>query len=234
MKAFILAAGYGRRLKPITDIVPKPLVSVWGKPVISHIIENLIDFGIKEFVLNLHHLGYIIEEYLSLKYKKINFFYSKEDILLDTGGGLKKASIFLKDGDFLMHNGDILTKFDFYEMISYHMSLKNDITLAILDRDSSRKLCFDKDMCLCGWLNKEKKIGRGVIENVNMFSFAGVHIISPVVFDYMPKDEVFGVFDFYMSLIGKLKIKGFLIKPIYWYDIGSIEKLNNIRKNPLF
>lgn len=234
MKAFILAAGYGTRLRPLTDKIPKPLVSVWGKPVISYIIESLIEFGINDFVLNLHHLGDLIEEYLALKYKGVKFFYSREEKILDTGGGLKRALRFLKDDEFIMHNGDILAKFNFSEIVNYHKSFKNVVTIPLLERESSRKLCFDEDMCLCGWINREKNLYKGRIENVKMFSFAGFHVINPVIAEFMPEEDVFGIFDFYLSVSEKIKIRGFLIKPDYWYDIGSIDKLISIRKNPLF
>ncbi len=234
MKAFILAAGYGKRLQPLTLTLPKPLVSVWGKPAISHVIDRLYLEGINEFVVNLFYLGEKIERYLCYIYPHIKLYFSKEDKLLDSGGGVKRASFFLKDSHFIIHNSDIITSFDIRRMLEYHFKTKSDITLAVSDRQSSRKLCFDKDMNLCGWINEEKKITMGKTEGSIRLSFVGVHIASPKIFDFMPDDDVFGIFDFYINNIGRLKIVGYNIHPDYWYDIGDIEKLEVIRKESRF
>lgn len=234
MKAFILAAGYGTRLRPLTLKMPKPLISVWGKPVIAHAIDNLMRVGIDGFVINLHYFGDKIKRYISLNYPDMVFNYSIEEKILDTGGGLKKASVFLKDSDFVVHNGDIVTSIDFNSIIYFHKKNLNDVTVVVMERETSRKLCFDENMRLCGWVNEDKKITKGDTQTVMRYAFCGIHIISPSVFSFMPSEDVFGIFDFYMSNLDKLKITGFVVKPRYWYDVGDILKLTEIRKEPKF
>lgn len=230
MKAFILAAGYGKRLKPLTLKIPKPLVSVWAKPLIEHVIIKIKRYKIKEVGINLFHLGKKIEDFINSKDFGINFKFFYEEKLLDSGGAIKNAKDFLKDGDFLLHNSDILSEFDLNPIINFHSKNKNDVTIAIMKRETSRLLCFSNDMLLSGWVNEEKNISCGTINN-NTFAYTGIQVISPRIFDFMPDNDVFGIFDFYLSNIEKLKISGFLVTPHYWFDVGSIEKLNHIRVN---
>lgn len=231
MKAFILAAGYGTRLRPLTYRLPKPLICVWGKPVIAHIIDRLVEFGIDEFVLNLHHLADKIKRYLEINYPTLRFIYSFEESILDTGGGLKKASSFLND-EFILHNGDIITDVDFNAVVSFHKKNKNDVTVVIMERDTPRKLCFDDDMRLRGWINEESRVFKGDVDGKRRYAFCGIHIINPSIFRFMPFKEVFGIFEFYIANLDKIKISGVLVKPRYWYDIGDISKLTQIRQNP--
>ncbi len=231
MKAFILCAGYGTRLKPLTEKIPKPLVSIWGKPVLEHIILRLKKTGIKEFVINLHHLGDMIKRFIDEKESGLNFYFSYEPEILDTGGALKKAQSYLSDTDFVLHNGDIISDINIMEMIEFHKNSKNDVTLGIMQRESSRKLSFDENMLLSGWVNTENNIKDGKIFEKNLFSFSGIHIISPSIFKFMPTDDKFGIFDFYLKNLENLKISGFEVNYSYWYDIGDLDKLEKIRSD---
>ena len=234
MKSFILAAGYGTRLKPITNNLPKALVSVWGKPAISHVVDKLVKVGIREFVVNLHHLGDKIKRYLSVSYPDLKFIYSFENEILGTGGGLKKVSSFLMDDDFVIHNCDIITDMDLQRAISYHKKESNDVTLLVMERSTPRKLCFDDDMRLTGWVNEDKNLFKGDIKGSKRYAFCGIHIVNPSVFEFMPSDDVFEIFDFYIANSERIKISAILMEPRYWYDIGDLTKLNEIRRSPQF
>ncbi|MEF3279419.1 MAG: nucleotidyltransferase family protein [Elusimicrobiota bacterium] len=230
MKSLILCAGYGTRLRPLTYKIPKPLVSVWGYPIIEQIIRKINKYGISEFAINLHHLGDKIERFLVHKRLPISFHFLYENPILDTGGAVKNARDVLSKTDFIIHNGDILTDFDLDRMMDFHLKEKNDITLAVMERNGSRKLAFEDDMRLCGWTNLEKQIFAGEVTGKKLFSFAGVHIVSPKIFKYMPDEDIFGIFDFYIKNINNLKIQGYPINVKYWFDIGSRDKLLEIRK----
>jgi NDP-sugar pyrophosphorylase family protein len=230
MKGFILAAGYGNRLRPLTDSIPKPLVSVWGRPMIENVILKLEGYGINKIGINLFHLGDKIENFIRTKKfnSEFKFFYEKR--LLDTGGAIKNAKNFLIDDDFIVHNSDILTDFDLSSLVDFHLENGNDVTLAVMERESYRKLAFNSDMSFSAWTNLNKNISNGDISGKRLLSFTGIHIASPHIFDFIPEDDVFGIFDFYIKNVKNLKIFGYEVLPDYWFDIGSIEKLNEVRE----
>src|SRR5919108_2651193 len=132
MRAMVLAAGQGQRLRPITDRVPKPLVSVAGRPMIEYPLRLLRHYGIREVVINLHHLGDQVEGYLrDGKRLGLKIFYSKENELLGTGGGLFKAKSFLSDGTFLVINTDVIIDLSIEEVLAYHAEKKATATLVL-------------------------------------------------------------------------------------------------------
>ena len=153
MKALIFAAGKGTRLRPFTDHHPKALAKVNGVSLLERNIRYLKSFGIQDFVINIHHFGDQIVDFL----KKNNNFGCHIEIsdetgeLLETGGGLIFARKFLDHGeDFLIMNADILTNININTLVEYHKKIKDFATLAVSDRESSRKLLFNDDMVLRG------------------------------------------------------------------------------------
>lgn len=157
MKALIFAAGKGTRLKPFTDQHPKALAKVNGIPLLERNIKYLQSFGINDFVINIHHFGNQILDFL----KENNYFDANIEIsdetneLLETGGGMMFARPFLeKESHFLVMNADILTNLDITKFVDFHLSSNRMVTLAVSDRKSSRKLLFDQNKILCGWTNK--------------------------------------------------------------------------------
>src|SRR6266576_6251566 len=155
MKAMILAAGRGTRLRPLTDDRPKALVEIAGRTLLEITLSRLRAFGVREVIINAHYRGEMIVEYL----KKNNNFgmgieISREEILLDTGGGLKKAAyFFLADSaeqPFIVHNVDVISTVDLGKMVRSHTESHALATLAVQDREASRYLLFDQDLQLCG------------------------------------------------------------------------------------
>lgn len=166
MQAMIFAAGLGTRLRPLTDKMPKALVEVDGKPLIEHVIEKLCKSGFTSIVVNVHHFSNQIIDYLNAHHFGVDIRISDEtDKLLDTGGGLRKASyLFNPDEQVLIHNVDILSNADlrtFYEqgplMTNYATGgkMKAAATLLVSWRKTKRYLLFDADMRLVGWTNIE-------------------------------------------------------------------------------
>ena len=187
MKALIFAAGKGTRLKPFTDNHPKALAVVNEVPLLERNIMYLKSFGINDFVINIYHFGDQIAEFL----KKNNNFNSnielsdEKDELLETGGGLVFARKFLDHGeDFLIMNADILTDLDLNYFVEYHQEKKDFATLAVSDRKSSRKLLFNPEMILKGWLNVESGEQRLAEFNKGFkpLAFSGIHCINPEIF----------------------------------------------------
>ncbi|MEA4809211.1 sugar phosphate nucleotidyltransferase, partial [Macellibacteroides fermentans] len=157
MKAMIFAAGTGSRLKPYTDHIPKALIPIDGKPMLEHIILKLKAAGFTEIIINVHHLGEQIIEFLAGKDNfGITIHISDErDYLLDTGGGIKHAAQFLQgDEPFLVHNVDIISNVDLKALYQHHLDTNPLATLLVSKRDTSRYLLFNKENKLSGWRNK--------------------------------------------------------------------------------
>src|ERR1700686_1289735 len=230
MKAMILAAGLGTRLRPLTDDRPKALVEVAGHTLLEITLRRLRQFGIREAIVNVHHFAEMIVGYLK---KNDNFGMrieiSREDVLLDTGGGLKKAAwFFLKDSShsdepFILHNVDVLSTIDLERMVQSHRENQALATLAVQERETSRYLLFDAQNQLCGrraGRDREPEIVRSC-EQTTALAFSGVHVISPRLLTRMTEDGVFSIIDSYLRFAGaEEKIVAFRADEYYWRDLG--------------
>ncbi|VXC28869.1 MULTISPECIES: nucleotidyltransferase family protein [Chryseobacterium] len=234
MKALIFAAGKGTRLKPFTDYHPKALAKVNGVPLLERNIKYLKGFGITDFVINIHHFGDQIVTFLK---KNDNFgckieISDESDELLETGGGLIFAKEFLNHGeDFLIMNADILTKINIDDFVSYHKEIKDFATLAVSDRESSRKLLFNDDLVLRGWLNVQTGEQRLAEFNKGFrpLAFSGVHCINPIIFDKIKRKGKFSVMEEYLDLMQTEKIHGFVHDSIL-VDVGRPESVIEAEK----
>lgn len=230
MKAMIFAAGKGTRLKPITNTIPKALVKVNGIPMLQRVIQKLIQSGVDEIILNVHHFADQIIEFLKENDHfgiRIEISHEKDE-LLDTGGGLKKASWFFKDNKpFILHNVDILSDIDLAKMLEYHQQKKALATLAVRERKSSRYFLFNHDNQLCGWQNvKTGEIINHYPSNTkNKFAFSGIHIINPEIFNYWPRLTKFSIVKTYLNLSQNHPIVAFRHNQDYWFDIGKPDNL---------
>jgi len=236
MKAFILAAGLGTRLRPVTDSIPKALVVLNGNPMLKIIIERLIKSGFDRIIINVHHFaGQIIEYVESMNRFGIEIAFSDETgALLDTGGGLKKASWFLDGTEpFLVHNVDILTNLDLLLLYNHHLGSGSIATLAVQERKSSRYFLFDKEKNLCGWKNEETgivKITRDPAGDLKKLAFSGIHAAAPAIFKLMPDAERFSLVDFYLSVASLNRITYLEHSESFFLDLGINENLAEAEK----
>ncbi|MDR0658078.1 MAG: nucleotidyltransferase family protein [Mediterranea sp.] len=235
MKALIFAAGLGTRLKPLTDKIPKALIPVDGKPMLEHVILKLKASGFDGIVVNIHHEGQQIIDYLESRDNfGIRIYISDErDYLLDTGGGIKHARRYL-DGDepFLTHNADILSDVDLKRLYRHHLENPTSLaTLLVSQRDSSRCLLFDKENRLCGWRNRETGEVKSPYPDVDPslysgYAFSGIHVISPEIFKRMDEwTGKFSIIDFYLAICAKTTIRAYLPDNLQLLDIGKPETL---------
>lgn len=235
MKAMVLAAGLGTRLRPLTDNRPKALVELNARTLLEITLTRLKAFGIREAIVNVHHFADLVVEYLKLtKSFGMRIEVSREDMLLDTGGGLKKAAWFFsedgKDADepFLLHNVDVVSTIDFGRMVEFHRKNAALATLAVQDRQTSRYLLFDEQLALCG-----RRAGRDAKDEIVRVSskllplaFSGIHVISPRLLRLMTEEGVFSIIDVYLRLAAAgEKIVGFRADEYYWRDLGKPEDL---------
>lgn len=231
----IFAAGLGTRLKPLTDHMPKALVPVAGKPMLEHVIGKLKASGVDEIVINVHHFAEQIIEFLKKNHDfGIKIWISDEtEMLLDTGGGIKKASSFFSGNEpFLVHNVDILSNTDLKSLYAYHSESGNDATLLVSPRKTVRYILFDGKDRLCGWVNKDtlQTKPEGFVYQPAIqkeYAFSGIHVISPTLFNYMGENwsGKFSIMDFYLQTCRKARIGGYAKEDLQLIDIGKPETL---------
>lgn len=241
MKAVIFAAGLGTRLAPLTDSMPKALVTVGGVPALERVIRKVADAGITDIIVNVHHFPDMIRNFLKSKDNfGLNIRISDEsDLLLDTGGGiLKVIKEFSIDEPVLLHNADILADFPLRDMIDEFNCCSADALLLAWDRKSSRRLLFDSGGLMKGW--KNMSTGEVRPEGCNAadlipLAFGGMHIVSPTIFkaleDYSKKaGKVFSITPFYIENCGGYRFKRFApFNEFHWWDIGRPETLKEAR-----
>lgn len=233
MKAMILAAGLGTRLKPWTDHHPKALAVVNGKSLLQRNIEYLQQFGITEVLVNVHHFADQIIEAV----QKNNGWGSKitisdeTDEVLETGGGLKKAAWYFEGtSSFVLMNVDILTSLDMHAMLQAHTSNKPLATLAISERTTSRYFLFDGQQQLKGWRNvvtgEEKPVDISKkIADLKQMAFSGIHIIDPSLLTLMERSGKFSMVDVYLDLCDKHSILGYDHTGAVLVDVGKPESI---------
>jgi len=236
MRAMILAAGLGTRLKPITDSTPKALIKIKDHTLLELQIKKLKAKGFDQIIINVHHFADKVKDYL----KQNNFFDCSIEIsdesekLLDTGGGLKKASNFFSNGKpFLVYNVDILSNIDLNKLMEFHLPSKSIATLAVQKRESSRKFLFDKSNTLCGWMNEksgEKIITRDDQSEFFPYSFSGIQVIDPKIFKYFPDKDVFSLVELYLTAAKREKIIGYVHSEDEWIDLGKMENLSEAER----
>jgi len=239
MKAMILAAGLGTRLRPLTDNKPKALVELGGRTLLEITLERLRSFGVSEVIVNVHHFADLVVEYLRANANfGLRIEVSREDLLLDTGGGLKRAAWFFLEGQsdepFLLHNVDIVSAINLEEMAEAHKNSAALATLAVQERSSSRQLLFDRQGRLCGrraGREAADEIARSA-ENPEPLAFAGIHVISPRLLKKMTEDGVFSIIGTYLQLAREGEaIRAFRADQYYWLDLGKPEDLRQAEQD---
>jgi NDP-sugar pyrophosphorylase family protein len=233
MKAMILAAGLGTRLRPLTDDRPKALVEVAGRTLLEIALTRLRAFGVREVIVNAHHYAEMIVEYLKARDNfGMRIEVSREEELLDTGGGLKKAAPFFLSGNsqepFILHNVDVISTIDLGRMVRFHADHAGLATLAVQERESSRYLLFDEQGQLCGRRaghDGETEWARPAAEP-QALAFSGIHVISPGIFAKMEEEGAFSIIPAYLHLAAQgEKIIAFRADGCYWRDLGRPESV---------
>ncbi len=233
MNAMILAAGLGTRLKPYTNNKPKALVEINGQPLLHWAIQSLIRQGFERLVVNVHHFGDQVIGYL----KKVNqpnveiLISDERQLLLNTGGGIKKAMDIFDNEPFLIHNTDILTNLDVAALYRHHIKNNSLATLAVRHRESSRYLLFDKYGNLCGWRNAKTGALKKCqpVAPAEELAFSGIHVIDPRLRWYMPDEMVFSIIDVYLTAGRYEKISSFDHSSSFWMDVGRVADLEKAR-----
>ena len=223
----IFAAGLGTRLRPLTNDIPKALVPYKGKPLLQLVIENISSYGFDEIIVNVHHFAPKVVDFL----EKNDFFgkniiiSDETDLLRDTGGGLFYAKKYFKYEPFLVHNVDILSSLNLKKLYNNHLKNNSIATLAVQNRESSRRLYFNDNNELCKWKNEltgEEKPARNCQNSPKPYAFSGIQVISPKFFNYM-QSGVYSIIETYLLAAKTEKITFFDHSGEDWADMGRPE-----------
>ena len=217
MQAFILGAGLGTRLAPLTHILPKPLMPVFQKPLIQHTMDHYIRCGVSEFMVNISCLPLMWERaFPEPTYRGCPVCFSEEESPMDSGGGVKKIMPWVKPGEpLLVHNGDILTDIPVADLLAEHKRRGNMVTLALRSVDGKRNVGFDEET---GAIT-DMRHALGV--NPGTHQFAGVYLMEPEVAELFPEDDVFSIVPVWLELIKQGKVGGVVFDWANWHEIGS-------------
>ena len=241
MRAMVLAAGLGTRLRPLTNDRPKALVEIGGRTLLELTLTRLASFGVREVIINVHHFADLVIQYLKANSNfGLQVEISREELLLDTGGGLKKASwFFLQDPNrldepFILHNVDVVSTIDFQRLLHFHNEHRALATLAVQERESSRYLLFDEQGELCGrriGRDQEPELVRSA-PSLQALAFSGIHVISPWLLKNMTEEGVFSIIATYLRLAGQgEKILAFRADEYYWRDLGKLDDLRQAEQD---
>lgn len=240
MKAMVLAAGIGSRLRPLTDRMPKALIPVAGVPLLEHVLRRLHAAGVRDVVVNTHHHAAVLEAYMRARSTSdgLRIALSPEPELLGTGGGLLNAAWFFDDGaPFFLHNADILSGVDLRALYSAHVSSGALATLSVRARSSSRQFLFGGDGRLVGWERTDPPQRDWAAmplspTDVLPLAFDGIQVVSPAIFAKLTESGVFSLTRAYLRLAGTGEsIVAHRSDGTYWADIGSAEKLAAVERH---
>lgn len=213
-KAFILGAGLGTRLKPLTDSLPKPLVPLYHEPMVNYALRHCVSAGITDFAINTHHLPEMWNQYFpdgTFNGTKIEFFY--EPILLETGGGIKNVASFIGDDPMLIYNGDILTDLDISALMDAHLQSGDIATLALFPTGPNCNVAVEEGRIV------DIRHARGV--HPGNHQFTGIYCINPEILDLIPAGETISIVPAFLELIEQGKIGAFVSESATWHDLGS-------------
>ena len=237
MKAMIFAAGLGTRLKPLTDTMPKALVPVCGQPLLYHVLTKLVAAGYDDIIVNVHHFPDQIIDYLCIHDFGAHITISDErEFLRETGGGIKHVRPLLTE-PFLVHNVDIISNLDLKWLREQHRS-DAVATVVVSERETQRYLLFDEDGRLKGWTNVKTGEVRSPYPDIDpaklcKLAFAGIHLMSPAIFDAFDKlgfGERFSIMDFYIQACADYPVYAAVPPDFQMVDVGKKETLSEAER----
>lgn len=212
MKALILAAGFGTRLLPYTEKIPKSLFTVLSRSILTHTIEKLVDAGCGQILINTHHLHLQIETFIARKKYDTDIQLIYEPVILDTGGAIANVKAFITDDPFFVINSDIISNINLKKVYESHKKSNCLATLVLHNHDAFNKVAIDDQGYIQNFDSKTKGL-----------AFTGIQVLSPQIYKFFPDKKVFSSIEIYQSLCRKKQIQAFIGNNIFWSDIGTPE-----------
>ena len=226
--AFILGAGLGTRLRPLTENTPKPLLEIGGRPIITYAMAHLRAVGIKRFIVNTHHCaGKYAEAFPENNWQGIPITFRHEPVLLDTAGGIKKIEdLIAEDERIIVYNGDIITNMPIELLIRKHFELNTSVTLALRSSGSLLNVNVDKEGFVCDMRHILKN------EGVKSCLFAGIYIVEKSFLKRLTAGKIESIV---LPLVEMIKenphsVGGVVIDDGSWYDVGSLEEYDKLNQ----
>jgi len=213
-QAFVLSAGLGKRLRPLTDDLPKPLIPVFQKPLITFALDHLIDTGVKRFIINSHKLPETFQKFFDANgYRGHSIALVQEPQLLETGGGIKNVETHLRSEPFITYSGDVLTDIALQPLIDEHFRRGNDVTLALRETGLATQIAF-RDHRIADIANRY-----GVAGNLD---FANIAVWNSEIFQRIPPQRKISFIPVLADWIGHGgKIGGMVLNEGKWFNISS-------------
>ncbi len=216
-KAFVLGAGLGSRLKKLTEKLPKPMIPVFGKPLIEYAFDHLNESGIDQFIVNTHHRAQAYTDHFKNNhYNKTPITFRHEPALLDTGGGIDNVSDLLSPDPFLVYNGDILTDLPIINLLNHHTANNNVVTLALRTKGTSKHIALDSN---AGTVTDIKNLLNS--GNFGTHQFTGIYACNPKFLKYLKHKEKHSVIPVFLKLIQEKLLGGTVIDDGNWWDLGT-------------
>ena len=229
--AFILGAGLGTRLRPLTNNIPKPLLPIGGRPMITYAMEHLRAIGIQKFIINTHHCPEkYAEAFPAGNWQGIPIMFRHEPLLLDTAGGIKNIEdLIAQDERILVYNGDIITNLPIAPLIDRHFELQTQVTLALRSHGPLTNVNIDSNSFICDMRNSLHNPG------VQSCLFAGIYVVETNFLQQLTAGKIESIV---LPLIESIQrnphsVGGIVIDEGFWYDLGTIEEYNKLRKQSL-
>jgi len=220
MQAIVLCAGYGTRLRPITDHIPKILLPVLDRPLLANTIYYLKRHGVSRIAVNTHHLAQPVDDFLVERRRfGVEVFANHEPEILGTGGGVGGLARYISDDNFVIYNGDIVTNINLGEAFDFHLKRKTLVTMILHDYPKFNKVAVDRHGRV---IDIEGSLGRQK-ESERVLAFSAVAIAQRKLFDRLPKNKFCDMKEVYLELLSERpdKVGGFVARGHSWRDIGT-------------
>lgn len=230
MQGMILAAGFGTRLRPLTDGTPKALVPILGRPMLAHVIDKFIASGINEILINAHYLAEKIEEFVRVSDLNADIKVVREDTILGTGGGIFNMLPFITDSEFIVYNTDVVCDIDLRALWRFHSDNGPLATMVMQNRETFNQVIIDGEGYFCGLRLVKKgieKISRKPVNGNSLLAFCGIHAISKDIMKYAQENTEYSIIDVYLKASGAGERIIAYQPELNWFDIGTIEKLRS-------
>lgn len=223
--AFVPAAGRGTRLRPYTSRLPKPLLPLGGRPIITHVWDRLVDCGVRCLIVNTHYLAGCFDEMFDPPiWRGVPLVFRYEPVLLDTGGGLKNIEPLVGEGYLLVHNGDLYSTMPMAPLIQSHLESGAEVTLALRSTGGARNVAMDRNGVV---RDMRHVMGCRFLPH---FVFTGIYVVSRRFFNRLPPGRVFGIVDTFLAMIayGDNGLRGVVIDDGQWADLGTVKEYESL------
>ena len=226
--AFILGAGLGMRLRPLTENMPKPLLDIGDRPIITYAMEHLRTIGVQRFIVNTHHCAEKYSEaFPDNSWQGIPITFRHEPVLLDTGGGIKNIEdIITREDRIIVYNSDIITNLPLAPLLNQHFSRHSEVTLALRSSGPLLNVNIDKNACICDM--------RHILKNPGIRSclFAGIYIIEKRFLKRLQAGKMESTIPVFVDMIkqDRQAVGGIIIDDGFWHDVGTIEEYNKLNQ----